>query len=87
MLKDYVNVPVAEDCDNIITPNGDGIDDTYFIEHSGKAKIFTKQGKLIKEIATPGYWDGTDTSGRIVGLGYYIILVNEKQKLGVIVLE
>jgi hypothetical protein len=86
-LQQYINIPVASDCDNIITPNGDGMDDFYFIEKTGKARVYNKEGKPIKEMSIPAEWDGLDNSGKLVPMGYYIILINEKEKVGVIVLN
>lgn len=86
-LNKFLKIPVPEDCDNIITPNGDGLDDGFFVESSGKAIIYTKEGKLVKEMVIPGQWDGTDNSGTLVPLGYYVIVINGHQKIGVVVLN
>ena len=87
VLKEFISIPVPEDCDNIITPNGDGIDDSYFISKAGKAKVYSKAGLVIKEFSLPNHWDATDASGKLVPMGYYVILINDKEKIGIIVLE
>jgi internalin A len=66
-------------CDAVISPNGDGVEDTYFISISGTARVYDK--------AAPGYFDGTDDQGKNVPNGLYLILVDEKTKLYVTVLR
>jgi hypothetical protein len=87
VLNNFLDVPVSADCDNIITPNADGVDDTYYLPQSGKMKVLSKEGKIIKEIPIPGEWDGTDNAGNIVPIGLYILLINEKDKIEIIVLN
>lgn len=86
-LKNYILIPNAEDCDNVITPNGDGMGDYYSIMASGKIKIYDKSLKLIKELTGPGIWDGTNSSGEIVPIGLYIIVINDKDKINILVLN
>ncbi|GAL84760.1 leucine-rich repeat-containing protein [Sporocytophaga myxococcoides] len=86
-LKNYILIPNAEDCDNVITPNGDGMGDYYSILASGKIKIYDKSLKLIKELIGPGIWDGTDSRGEIVPIGLYIIVINDKDKINILVLN
>lgn len=86
-LNKYVSIPASDDCDNIITPDGDGIDDNFYIDKAGKAAIYSKEGKLIRELAIPSSWDGSDNTGTLVPLGYYIIIINNQEKIGVIVLN
>ena len=58
----------------IITPNGDGINDTAtFGTGIDKVKIFDVRGRRVKEIPGPApVWDGTDDGGAIVESGVYI---------------
>ena len=92
ILKDALNcetTPVicecvaGPNCDPVFSPNGDGVVDTYFISTPGKARIFDKNGTLIKELATPAYWDGLDKNGNEIPSGYYAIIVNEKTTMNV----
>jgi len=87
LIQKFIHVPVAADCDNIITPNGDGIDDTYYVDNTGTMKIVNKEGRVIKELSIPGAWDGTDYSGKEVPIGLYILLINGKNKIGVVVIN
>lgn len=86
-LKNYILIPNAEDCDNVITPNGDGMGDFYSILAAGKIKIYDKSLKLIKEFTGPGIWDGTNSRGEIVPIGLYIIVINDKDKINILVLN
>ena len=62
----------------IVSPDGDGQYDTYFISETGMAKIIDLDGNVINEISTPANWDGTKKSGGIANAGYYAIVVNNK---------
>lgn len=65
---------------NIFSPNGDGINDSFFITHSGfktfHIDIFNRWGqKLYSSDAANFAWDGKDTNGQYVSDGtYYFIL-------------
>jgi len=76
-----------EKCDPVLTPNGDGIADSYYIEDNGTAKIYDLRRKLIKTLSTPAIWDGTDQSGTLVDAGFYIIIFNEKKSTNVTVIR
>ncbi|MFN6945515.1 MAG: gliding motility-associated C-terminal domain-containing protein [Cytophagaceae bacterium] len=76
-FRNYISVPRPFGCDQAFSPNGDGISDTYYISTPGTARIYNKQGMLIKEIQTPAEWDGTDTQGNLSKSGLYAIVVNE----------
>jgi ligand-binding sensor domain-containing protein len=45
-------------------------------------KIITIYGKLIKEFPSPGgrvaFWDGTDSSGKLVGSGVYLVVAYDQ---------
>lgn len=69
------------------SPNDDGVEDTYYISQTGKAKIYDKRGNLVKEINTPNTWNGTNNNNEHVPYGYYIIILNEKDKKGITVLK
>lgn len=66
-----------EKCDPVFYPNGDGVADTYYIENAGKAKIYDRNGILIKELDSPANWDGTNSRGENATSGLYLIIVNE----------
>jgi len=60
----------------VFTPNGDDIEDRYFIPHEGSVKIYNRDGNLIKELATPDYWDGTNNAGNLLPMGNYFIVTD-----------
>ena len=69
-------VPRNTKCDPVFYPNGDGIADIYFIENNGTAKIYNKNGDLVKELRkSASAWDGTDTTGKEAPTGLYIIVI------------
>lgn len=66
-------------CGAIISPNGDGLMDTYYIEEPGKIRIFDIGRNLVRELITPAEWDGRKSDGNLADDGYYAIVVNEKK--------
>ncbi|MCU0415975.1 MAG: hypothetical protein MUE33_02205 [Cytophagaceae bacterium] len=68
-----------------ITPDGDGINDHIYIEEAGTATIYNSSGKVIQTLTTPGYWDGTSSSGEIVG-DYYLIKINSSKTITITVI-
>lgn len=66
---------------NVFTPNGDGINDEFFITTSGlseyKLEIYDRWGVKLFESAEPNvHWDGHTTSGAMCTDGtYYFILL------------
>ena len=74
-----VTIPKPKNCDPVITPNGDGQMDTYFIEDTGIAKIINLDGIVVKQLTTPAVWDGTKADGSPADSGYYAIVLNEKK--------
>ena len=80
-------VPRNEQCDPVFYPNGDGIADTYFIEESGTAKIYNKNGEMVKELDTPANWDGTTKKGQDAPTGLYVIVVNGNTNIKVTLLR
>ncbi|MFN8415538.1 MAG: hypothetical protein U0U66_04320 [Cytophagaceae bacterium] len=59
--------------ETFISPNGDNDKDEYVFEDMGNITIYDKNGRLVKSMATPGSWDGTDANGKLVPLGLYIV--------------
>ncbi len=58
----------------VFTPNGDNIEDSYFIPHEGSVKIYNLDGKLVRELNTPAYWDGNDGAANSLPMGTYVII-------------
>ena len=64
-----------ENCDPVMTPNGDGIMDTYYIEKNGKVSIYDLKRDLVNTLQGPIVWDGTDRNGKLLDAGLYILLM------------
>ena len=64
----------------IITPNGDGINDTVqFASDVTEVRIFDVRGRRIRTIPGPSpVWDGKDSSGKVVDSGVYIYQYTEQ---------
>lgn len=69
------SIPNASNCDNIFSPNDDGIKDTYFFDKKGEIKILNTKGEIVKTLQGPATWDGKDKNGHIVPMGYYSIII------------
>ncbi len=61
-------------CDPVLTPNGDGIADYYYIEHAGKVNIYDYNRTLVNTLQAPINWDGTNRDGNPLDAGYYIVI-------------
>lgn len=68
-----------DNCDPVLTPNGDGIADTYFIEKTGKVSVYDLNRALVNTLQGPFVWDGTDRNGKLLDAGFYILIM-EGQK-------
>jgi internalin A len=64
-----------ENCDPVLTPNGDGITDTYYIEKAGKVSVYDLKRDLVNTLHAPTVWDGTDRNGKLLDAGLYILLM------------
>jgi Leucine-rich repeat (LRR) protein len=75
IAKVYTNACATENCDEfVLSPNGDGLGDSYFINHYGKIEIINREGKVVKTGSEPFYWDGDDK-----GTGYFLLYVDGKK--------
>ncbi|MBA7574742.1 hypothetical protein ES708_16557 [subsurface metagenome] len=71
----------------VFTPNGDDIEDSYFIPHEGTVKIYNRNGRLLKELSTPAYWDGTDNSGKTMPMGNYFIVTDNGKVVNITIVR
>lgn len=81
-LEDSIEV---EPCNtsNVFSPDDDGQMDTYYIKDSGVARIYNAQGKLVRQLAVPGSWDGRTETGELAPTDYYSVIINENKVLHV----
>ena len=69
-----IEVKNDDNCEKLVTPDGDGINDNFLIEGTGKVKIVNKNGIVVKYEQLPLLWDGTDYKGNIAPAGLYGVL-------------
>ena len=84
-----VELPSRLEIPNIFTPNGDGINDVYFLETSNIDKIemsiYDRWGKLVYYLNTDKgnvAWDGRNQQGRVVPDGVYMYTLKANGKDG-----
>jgi Leucine-rich repeat (LRR) protein len=70
-----------DNCDPVITPNGDGIADTYFIEKSGKVSVYDLKRNLVNTLQAPIVWDGRDKNGALLDAGFYMLIIEEEKPI------
>lgn len=66
-----------EDCTQHFTPNGDGINDNWYIDHDGTVRIINSQGVTIKTLQCPAEWDGTTKNKTLAPDGKYVIIYSD----------
>ncbi|MBX9851253.1 MAG: hypothetical protein K2X86_05775 [Cytophagaceae bacterium] len=86
-LQKKINIQRNPHCDPIIYPDSPGPESSYYIENTGKALVYNKEGKVVKELSLPAYWDGTDKNGSVVDSGLYMIIINEHVKVAISVMR
>lgn len=73
--SDDFNLSRIDNCDPILTPNGDGIMDTYYLEKKGKVCVYDVQRNLVSTFQAPYVWDGSDKNGVALDAGLYILII------------
>ncbi len=69
------------------SPNGDNIEDNYFIPHEGHVSIYNREGVLLKEIETPAYWDGTDSQNNLLPMGNYLLVTESGRPVNITIIR
>lgn len=67
-------------CTKSFSPDGAGIDDTFFINNTGKAEIFNINGQLVRTLNVPANWDGKNSAGETVLWDYTLSLLTDPQQ-------
>ena len=75
-----IEIPADNCIEPFMTPDGDGQNDTYFFNESGKITMSDKFGNQVHEIVAPIEWDGTTARG-LVSPGLYLCNVNNGKKI------
>jgi hypothetical protein len=71
----------------VFTPNGDDIEDSYFIPYEGSVKIYNVKGSLVRKLTTPAYWDGNDDSGNPLPMGTYAIITDSGKIVNITIVK
>ncbi|MEZ4938374.1 MAG: gliding motility-associated C-terminal domain-containing protein [Crocinitomicaceae bacterium] len=68
---------------NVVTPNGDGINDVFFVEFEfNKMMIMNRWGEVVFETNDMNtHWDGKDLQGKPVADGVYFYIIEAEQIL------
>lgn len=69
------------------SPNGDGLDDNYYLNYSGEALIYNKQGELIQKLQLPQAWDGRKLDNTLADTGLYVVIINGTTKVNLTLLR
>lgn len=72
-------IPNAPNCDQIFSPNNDGVKDQFYFDKIGEVKIYDLKGVCIQTLTTPATWDGKDKNGILVPFGYYSVIYNDSE--------
>jgi len=81
VFPDPISLQAKDDCDQVLSPNGDGIGDSFYIEEPGLIKIINRNGIVLKELEGPILWDGTNKSGNFLDAGYYLLIFENGESL------
>jgi hypothetical protein len=74
-------------CDElVIVPNNPPYN-SLFIQDSGYARIYDRNGTMRYEMTVPAFWDGSNQTGEILPMGAYLVLVNNKKKFVVTIVK
>lgn len=84
---DNIQVTPFENVPNVFTPNGDGINDFWYIPtamSSERINIINRWGVKVKSLTGTEKWDGTDFNGKNCTTGYYYFQSESENYTGII---
>lgn len=81
LINSKILLPIEPCKEAFFTPNNDGIDDSYFFEQVGEAKIYNKWGQLIQTLKLPNEWHGELRTSEKISPGYYTIDINDGEEI------
>ena len=79
-----IDTPIAVTAPNVITPNGDAVNDNFIVENidtwntTRSVKIFNRWGRLVYEsgsYSNKNPWTGKDNSGKLLADGVYFYMI------------
>jgi len=82
---DSVTVTCSSNQNVIITPNNDGIEDGTFV--SDKAKVYDRNGYLVRTISVPENWKGKDDNNNDLPMGQYVVILENGVVLNVTIIR
>ncbi len=62
-------------------------DNTFFIPYEGTVSIYNRNGRIIKKLETPAYWDGKDNGNNTVPMGNYIMVTDKGKVVNITVVR
>jgi hypothetical protein len=71
----------------VFSPDGDNIEDTYFIPHEGMVSIYNREGILLRKLETPAYWDGTDAQNHSLPMGNYVMITETGRAVNITIVR
>jgi hypothetical protein len=72
-------------CDVVITPDGDGNNDDYYLENNGSIKLYDANGRLLNTLQGPTYWAGQNNQGERVPMGLYLLVIDRQKVINITV--
>jgi hypothetical protein len=85
-VPEFIHFQEQAKCDVVMTPDGDGKNDQYFINENGKVKIYNVSGVLVKTTTAPVSWDGRNDKGELVPMGLYAIIIEDHDVINITVI-
>lgn len=81
LIDNSISLPIEECKEVFFSPNNDGVDDTFYFDQQGEAKIYNKWGQLIKTLNIPADWNGQLNNNEVITPGYYTIDINNGEEI------
>jgi Leucine-rich repeat (LRR) protein len=76
-----------DNCDPVITPNGDGVMDSYYIERNAKFSVYNIRRELVNSLQGPIIWDGTDRNGVLLDAGLYVLITEGEKPIYITIIR
>ena len=87
VLSTKIDINKKVDCDPVIYPDLLGNENSFYLNQTGKAIVYSVSGIKIRELTLPAYWNGKDQQGNLVETGLYMINVNDIATISISVIR